>query len=361
LKLAAIKTLLLDRYNRRTARMRPLYLEGIAGIGKTEIVRQAAEELHIPCKVVCLAAMEAADFSGLPRVDPKSGETRYARPNWLPNGPAVIFFDELNRAAADTLQPMLTLIQDRHINGHEVHPESMFAFAGNPTGGEYNTQELDPAMKERVSVIKVEADYTALTGLLGARYPGCVLEMNWMISQAKLSPRSIEFTLRAIEGVKKDTAQYLALLTAEIGAESAGAMLAFLKRQKNLTADQVELTKKGELTADTRKLIKDTWNGGAEAIPTFTSLAKELISKLNASAKSGDKKDFANQFLTMLEISDATGDTGCASIYLDLYMEIEDRNEVCVSIFEAVKKKDKRAEIYRNLLKEEIAQVEFQK
>lgn len=361
MKLSAIETLLTDRYERRTARMRPLYLEGIAGIGKTEVVRQVAEKVKVPCKVVCLAAMEAADFSGLPMVDPKTGETKYARPNWLPDGPAVIFFDEPNRAAADTLQPMLTLIQDRHINGHQVHKDSMFVFAGNPPNSEYNVQDLDPAMKERVSIIKVEPDYTALTSLLGQRYPGSVLEMNWMISQATLSPRSIEFTLRAIEGVKKDTAHYLALLTAEIGAEGAAAMISFLQKNKRLSADQLEFTKKGDLTANTRKLIKETWNKGSEAVPTFTSLAKELITKLNITAKAGNKAEFAKQFGTLLEISDATDDTGCASIFLDLYMEIEDRNEVCVAVFEAVKNKDPRLAIYRKLLADEIAAVEIQK
>ncbi len=357
MNLNAIKTLLIDRYERRAARMRPLYLEGIAGIGKTEIVRQSAQELKIPCVVVCLAAMEAADFSGLPRVDPKTGETKYARPNWLPDGPAVIFFDEVNRAGTDTRQPLLTLIQDRHINGHAVHPDTMFTFAGNPPGVDYDVQELDPAMKERVATLKVEADYASLGGYLANKYPGGTLEAQWLLQQSKMSPRTIEFTLRAIEGVKKDSPQYFALITAELGAEGAGAMLAWTRKQKKLCLDQIEFTKSGELKATTKQLVKETWSKGEEAIPVFSSLAKELIAKFNGTT---DAKEQRRQLLTMLSISDATEDTGCSSIYMDVLNECQDKSVLATHIFELAAKKDPALDQYRKLLAEDVASVTIQ-
>lgn len=360
MKLNDIKDLIVDRYTRRAAKLSSLNLEGPAGIGKTEIVRQAAQECGVPCKVVCLTAMEAADFSGLPMVDPKTGETKYARPNWLPEGPAFVFFDEANRAATDTKQPLLTLIQDRHVNGHAVHPDCMFIFAGN-TGDAYDVQEMDPAFKDRMAHIKVEADYKALTGLLGQRYPGGIIEMNWLISQAKHSPRRIEYTLRSIEGVKKNSSLYLALLTAEIGAEGAGALVSYMNKQKVLTMETVQYKKDGELTKESAQLIKDTWEKGTEAVPTFTNLAKEIIAQINVAGKSKDKKDFGKYVRQLMQVADATGDTGCASIILDLYAEVEDRNELCVKYFEAVKKKDPSLEIFRKLLADDIAKVEYQK
>jgi hypothetical protein len=357
LNLNAVKNLIVDRFERRAARMRPLYLEGEAGIGKTEIVRQASTDLKIPCVVVCLSAMEAADFSGLPMIDPKTGETKYARPNWLPDGPAVIFFDEANRAGSDTRQPLLTFVQDRHINGHTVHPDTIIVFSGNPAGGEYDVQELDPAMKQRVAILKVEADYASLGGFLASKYPGCSLEQQWLLQQSKMSPRTIEFTLRAIEGVPKQAPQYFALITAELGAEGAGAMLAWTQKQKKLCLDQIEFTKAGDLKADTKKLVKETWSKGEEAIPVFSSLAKELIAKFNGAS---DAKEQRRQLLTMLAVSDATEDTGCSSIYLDVLNESQDKSVLATHLFELAAKKDPALDQYRKLLAEDIASVTIQ-
>jgi hypothetical protein len=358
MQLSTVKTLIIDRYERRNAnRMSVLFLEGQAGIGKTEIVRQAAKDLGVRPIVVCLAAMEAADFSGLPQID-KQGETKYARPNWLPDGPAIVFFDEVNRAAVDTLQPLLQVLQDREINGHKVHPDTLFIMAGNPAGGEYNTQELDPALKDRSAILKVEPDFQGLQVLLSQRYPDCTSEMQWLLSQTKITPRRMEFTLRAIAGVKKDTAHYVALLTAELGAEGAGAMLAWVKKQKRLCADQIEFTKTGGLTAETKKLVKETWSKGEEAIPVFTSLAKELVAKLNGATETKDQR---KQLLTMLAVSDATEDTGCSSIYLDVLSEVGDRSMLATHLFEMASKNDPALMQYRKLLKEDIDQVTYQK
>ncbi len=358
MKLDAVKTLILDRYDRRNQILRPLYLEGTAGIGKTEIVRQAARERDVVCVVVCLAAMEAADFSGLPQVNPKTLETTYARPNWLPERPAIIFFDEVNRSASDTLQPLLTLLQDRAINGHTVHKDSIFLLAGNPPEGEYNVQPLDPALKDRLAILKVEADYQSLSSLLAQRYPGGSLEAQWLLQQSKLTPRSMEYTLRAVEGVKRDSAQYMALITAELGAEGAGAMLGWIKKQKRLSWESLEFTKGGAFTAESKKLIKETWERGEEALPTFTSLAKEIIGKFNAATEATTQKEL---LLAYFGVTDIVGDLAATSIYLDLLHEVTDKGVMTAHLFEMAGKKEKLLEQYRNILKADLATVQIQK
>lgn len=358
MKLDAVKTLILDRYDRRKQILRPLYLEGTAGIGKTEIVRQAAKERDAACVVVCLAAMEAADFSGLPQVNPQTLETSYARPNWLPERPAIIFFDEVNRAALDTLQPLLTLLQDRAINGHKVHKDTIFVLAGNPAGGEYNTQELDPALKDRLAILKVEADFQSLAAMLAQRYPGGSLEAQWLLNQSKLTPRSMEYTLRAVEGVNRDSAQYMALITAELGAEGAGAMISWVRKQKRLSFDSLEFTKAGALTAESKKLIRETWEQGDEALPTFTSLGKEIIGKFNAATESGDQREALSLLLT---VSEVIGDLAATSVLMDLMNEITDKGVLATHLFDMAGKKSPLLEQHRKILAKDIAAVQIQK
>jgi hypothetical protein len=357
MKLNDVKALILDRYNRRQTQMSVFFLEGPPGIGKTEIVIQAAKDLGIPCHVVCLSAMEAADFTGLPMIDPETGLTRYARPNWLPDGPAIIYFDEANRAATDTRQPLMQVLQDRKINGHTVHRDSMFVMAGNMNNGEYDVQDFDPALKDRMAKLSVEPDFLALTKIFAQKYPGCLLEQQWLLKQDKITPRRMEFCLRAIEGIDKKSALYLTLLTAEIGAEGAGAMVAWMANQKRLCAEQIEVNKDGSLSKATKTLIRDTWKKGTEAVPTFTSLAKELIGKMNGSQ---DPKVQRSIVLQMFAIAEATEDLGCTSIYLDAFNEVGDKSGFATHLFELAHKKDPALKALSELLKEDCAKVTYQ-
>jgi hypothetical protein len=112
---------------------------GAPGIGKTEVVKDAARQISqqlgkdksIPVMVVTLATKEAVDLSGLPILYAKNAMTDtiigsedrgkvgmdYAYPGWLP-GPGddadgILFFDEINRADQSVLGAALTLLLDR--------------------------------------------------------------------------------------------------------------------------------------------------------------------------------------------------------------------------------------------------------
>src|SRR5258708_7305114 len=61
---------------------RPVLLEGPTGIGKSEIVRAAAERLGIGLAVLDLSLLEPPDLVGLPVIE--HGRTRYAVPSILP-------------------------------------------------------------------------------------------------------------------------------------------------------------------------------------------------------------------------------------------------------------------------------------
>lgn len=362
-----IKNIIIDRFKRRGNRMRPIYLQGEKGIGKTEIVLEAAKELGLPCVTVCLSAMEAADFSGLPRINPETGQTSYARPAWLPEGPCVIFFDEANRASTDTQQPLLTITQDRHINGHSLHPDTLLVFAGNPPGGVYQVQELDPAMAERVVIVNAEPDFATLTQILDKKYPDCQLERTWLLQQGNISPRTAEFTLRAISGLEKESALYLTLLQAEIGAEGASSLISWMKKQVVLSYQSVvdgmeKPAKKGgvpsRLKPDVAKLVADTWNKSPEAVSTFTTIFKMAVDKIEA--QGGDLKKAHPYMMQMLAVVLAANNESCCGIALDALDAIQDKTYMLNIIRDGILANEAYEALLRTTLKDDLANVEIQ-
>lgn len=110
---------------------------GAPGIGKTELVYQAAERIandigqEICVMVVTLSQMQPYDLNGIPLLfsEKESEKTIYdltqrgqikmdfAVPAWLPGKgdmeQGILFFDEINRAAPDMLAAALSLLLDR--------------------------------------------------------------------------------------------------------------------------------------------------------------------------------------------------------------------------------------------------------
>lgn len=148
----------------------PYILVGHSGIGKTQITEQVAKEVFPNHKFVTVMASQCdvGDFIGIPdittleAVDAKgkkkvSKVTSWARPEWMPHEPCVIFLDELNNARPDVESAMLQLVLERRIHTHSLHPDSYICAAINPATAEYTTANImSSALVKRFMVIPFE-------------------------------------------------------------------------------------------------------------------------------------------------------------------------------------------------------------
>lgn len=137
----------------------PPLVVGTMGVGKSQIMKQVANELGIQLIDLRLAQQESGDLIGLPF---KNGDnsTHWARPEWWPKEGTrgILFLDEINRAPNDVRQAVFQLVLDRRLHTH-VLPEGWFVAAAiNPDNGNYQVETLDPAMCRRFCTIVVDPD-----------------------------------------------------------------------------------------------------------------------------------------------------------------------------------------------------------
>lgn len=135
----------------------PVLLEGPHGVGKSQLIEQAASELGVGCVVRDLSLMEPPDLIGLP--GKKGGRTIYLPPDFLPDdGKGLLAFEELNRAERYMMSPCLQLLTARCLNDYALPRGWLPVAAINPAADGYDTHELDPALLSRFIRIEVKAD-----------------------------------------------------------------------------------------------------------------------------------------------------------------------------------------------------------
>jgi len=146
-----------------------LLIEGVHGIGKSQIVEEWCNENNFHMETLFLSHQEIGDLIGMPRTSEVQGElvTLWTKPIWLQRltqaanegKNTLVFLDELNRAPLDVRQSALQLVLERKIHQHILPStngrKTMIVAATNPSDL-YQTEELDSALLDRFCFIEVE-------------------------------------------------------------------------------------------------------------------------------------------------------------------------------------------------------------
>ena len=152
-----------------------LFIWGAPGIGKTEIVKQVADELGIDLIVWHLSTIEPSDFLGIPKiVSIADGEevdeetpgaverTVFRLPSIFPtsNGKndkgLILFFDELNRAKGPVLSASLQLTLEGQVGTYKIPSKCVIVAAGNrkeDVGGD--VREIEGALANRFTHVNL--------------------------------------------------------------------------------------------------------------------------------------------------------------------------------------------------------------
>jgi len=145
-----------------------IIMTGVHGIGKSEVVKEWAEENDIALEILYLSSNEVGDLIGVPYnkvVDGRQIES-WSVPSWLDNlhqtskqgKKCALFLDEISRAALDVRQASLQLVLDKKIHQHKLPENTLVVAADNPDNGLYQVEAMDPALLDRFLAIDVEVD-----------------------------------------------------------------------------------------------------------------------------------------------------------------------------------------------------------
>ena len=138
----------------------PVMLWGPPGVGKSDMIRQAAERHQVEVIDIRLSQMEPSDLRGIPFRNEDSVE--WAIPAILPDtgrhgARGILFLDEITSAPPSVSAAAYQLILDRRLGEYQV-PEGWAIFAaGNRQGDRGVTYTMPAPLANRFSHFDVEA------------------------------------------------------------------------------------------------------------------------------------------------------------------------------------------------------------
>ena len=228
----------------------PVMLWGAPGIGKSQIIAQIANKHQVPVIDVRLSQMEPSDLRGIPF---KNGElVDWSIPSLLPDAArhgdrGVLFLDEITSAPPTVSAAAYQLILDRRL-GDYVVPEGWVIFAaGNRQGDRGVTYSMPAPLANRFSHYELDVhldDWVGWAyandideGIIGfLRYrPEHLFAFDAAHNPVSFpSPRTWEFTHRALKKFGQDLTLFRQAATACVGEVAGVEVTTFIEHLKDL-------------------------------------------------------------------------------------------------------------------------------
>jgi hypothetical protein len=129
------------------------------GIGKSEMVYEAAREAGLPCRSLLGTQIAPEDVSGVPRI---VGERSVFCPPriLLPERPEpfCLFLDELPACAPDVQKAFYSLLLERRLGEHALPPGTWVVAAGNRLQDRALVRAMSSALVNRVTILQIRHD-----------------------------------------------------------------------------------------------------------------------------------------------------------------------------------------------------------
>jgi MoxR-like ATPase len=129
------------------------------GVGKSDIVYQAAQAARLPCRSLVGTQIAPEDVSGVPRI---LGERSVFCPPrvLLPEQPEpfCLFLDELPACAPDVQKAFYSLLLERRLGEHPLPAGTWVVAAGNRVEDRSLVRALSSALVNRVLMLQIRAD-----------------------------------------------------------------------------------------------------------------------------------------------------------------------------------------------------------
>lgn len=138
--------------------LRPVMIHGSPGIGKSDIVHQAAKEIGYERVIdLRLSQLDQVDLRGVPSVI--DGVTHWNPPEFLPRLPkTVLFLDEINSASAGVMAAAYELILNRRVGKFQLLADTAIVCAGNLSTDFAMVNAMPSALKNRMTHVTLDVN-----------------------------------------------------------------------------------------------------------------------------------------------------------------------------------------------------------
>lgn len=138
------------------ATVRPVFLWGAPGIGKSSLVRKFADSLGLECVSLLGTQLAPEDLIGVPQI--RDGRSVFCPPEAIARDePYCLFLDELNAASPDVQKAFYSLNLDRRIGNYELPAGSIVIGAGNRATDNALARPIASALVNRLTHVHLRA------------------------------------------------------------------------------------------------------------------------------------------------------------------------------------------------------------
>jgi MoxR-like ATPase len=110
--------------------VRPVFIWGPPGIGKSALVQQFADQVGLMCVSLLGSQLAPEDIIGVPQIE--DGVSRFCPPKMIAREePYCLFLDELNACSHEVQKSFYSLIHERRIGEYMLPKGSIVIGAGN--------------------------------------------------------------------------------------------------------------------------------------------------------------------------------------------------------------------------------------
>jgi hypothetical protein len=138
--------------------VRPVFIWGPPGIGKSALVQRFAEEVGIPCVSLLGSQLAPEDLIGVPQII--DGCSRFCPPVSIARKhPYCLFLDELNACSHEVQKAFYSLIHERRIGEYVLPEGSVVIGAGNRTQDNAIVKPMSSALINRMIHVHLKVSH----------------------------------------------------------------------------------------------------------------------------------------------------------------------------------------------------------
>lgn len=139
------------------AAVRPVFIWGAPGIGKSSLVEKFADEVGLPCVSLLGSQLAPEDIIGIPQI--KGDTSEFLPPKMIARKePYVLFLDELNACSQEVQKAFYSLIHERRIGEYHLPQGSIVIGAGNRAQDGAIVKTMSSALVNRMFHVQLKAE-----------------------------------------------------------------------------------------------------------------------------------------------------------------------------------------------------------